>query len=187
MGHRTALITAGSIAVVVFAAAVAVGANLGILNAADSRPVGKLSSATVVPATTSKAVAVSARGTTHEITAAPQEYVIRRAGAVSVSATKGAIRLADVSPLRGWTWTLAQTADKKLTVTFRSGAKAYTFVAVLMKHGAIAARVDHPVTRVVSSPATSYASTGQPSTVSVAPAPAPASYSDERDGGEADD
>ena len=43
MGHRTALITAGSIALVILAAAVAVGANLGILNAADSRPVGSLS------------------------------------------------------------------------------------------------------------------------------------------------
>ncbi len=47
MRHRTALITAGSIAAVVFAGAIAVGANLGILTVADSSPVGQLTTASV--------------------------------------------------------------------------------------------------------------------------------------------
>ena len=56
MKHRTALITAGSIAAVVFAGAIAVGANLGILTVADSQPagVGQLTAATVVQASAPK-------------------------------------------------------------------------------------------------------------------------------------
>ena len=48
MKHRTALITAGSIAAVVFAGAIAIGTNLGILTVSDSKPVGQLTAATMV-------------------------------------------------------------------------------------------------------------------------------------------
>jgi hypothetical protein len=162
MRHRTALITAGSIALVIFAGAVAVGANLGILNAADSRPFGKLSAAADVQPATSDVVHVYA---SQKRPAEPQKYVIKQAGTVSVTSTKNSLRLADVTAKPGWKWTLAQTADSKLTVTFKSAMTTYTFLAALDRHSTIVARVDKPVTRVVMT-----ASSGSGATYPAAPA-----------------
>ncbi len=191
MGHRTALITAASIAVVVLAAAIAAGANLGILNAADSRPVGTLSAATVVQTSTTKAVRAHASGKTAAGADASgtQEYVIKKAGTVNVAAGRGALRLVDVKAGHGWTWALEQTADKRLTVTFRSGSKTYVFRAALGGHSSIVARVDEPVTRVVPSLASSGGSTYSSATPATGTASA-SSYrpaGDEGSGGEADD
>ena len=147
MGHRTALITAGSIALVILAAAVAVGANLGILNAADSRPVGSLSASAAVKVVRAQPTQV------------PQKYIIRKAGTVSVVATKSGLRLVDVTTRRGWRWTLRQTADRRLTVTFKSGSAVYRFVTVMRRHGRIVARADHPITRVVPSASVAIAAT----------------------------
>ena len=77
MAHRTALIAAGSIAVVIVAGTIAVGANLGILNAADSHPVGKLSASTSIPATETTPVAVAVPVVS--AAAVPQKYVIKKA------------------------------------------------------------------------------------------------------------
>ena len=94
----------------IFAGAVAVGANLGILNAADSRPFGKLSAAADVQTTGRRA-----RGGPHvrrRHPAEPQQYVIKKAGTVRVAATKKSLRLADVTTRPGWTWSLSQTATR---------------------------------------------------------------------------
>jgi hypothetical protein len=160
MRHRTALITAGSIAVVIFAAAVAVGANLGILNAADSRPVGSLSASAAVKVVRAHPTEV------------PQKYVIRKAGTVSVAATKSGLRVVNVTARRGWRWTLQQKANRRLTVTFKSGSRVYKFMTVLRRHGRIVARVDQPVTRIVP-----YASVAIVATTSAAQYVAPASGS----------
>src|SRR5450756_1361184 len=87
MKHRTALITAGSIAAVVFAGAIAVGANLGILTVADSRPVGQLSAATVVQ-TSASAPKPTQEYAGAKKAAASQKYIIKKAGAVKVAYTK---------------------------------------------------------------------------------------------------
>jgi hypothetical protein len=191
MVHRNALITAGSIAVVVLAAAIAVGANLGILNVADSRPVGKLSAVAAVQPGGSNVI--------HKYTGAAkaatsQKYIIKKAGTVKVEATRSGLRLVDVSAARHWSWTLAQTADKKLTVTFRNGSSVYTFLATLGHQGKIIARVDHPVTRVVpAAPSTStagttvYTANPAPSPTHAATAPAGGGDSEPSGGGEVDD
>jgi hypothetical protein len=191
MQHRTALITAGSMALVLFAGAVAVGANLGILNAADSRPVGKLSAVADVQPAGPEMVRVYAG--TRPLSAQPQPYVIKQAGTVSVSASKAGLRLVDVVARPGWKWSLEQTSDKKLTVTFRSGARTYTFQAHLGPDHSIVARVDKPVTRVVpsTSSGTVVAMSAPPATTS-APAAAPGTqagtgHGDDDGGGEADD
>jgi hypothetical protein len=170
MKHRTALITAGSIAAVVFAGAIAVGANLGILTVADSAPagVGQLTAATVVQASGATSTLQYAGATK---AANSQKYVIKKAGAVKVAFSKKNLRLVDVTPRRHWTWKLAQTGDKKLTVTFKHGSDTYTFVAALGRHGKLTARVDHPITKVT--PAASSGSSA--SWVAVAPAPSPSS------------
>lgn len=174
MKHRTALITAGAIAAVVFASAIAVGANLGILTVADSRPVGTLTAATVVPAaapapTTAPTPAYAGA----KKAASSQKYVIKKAGSVKVSFSKSGVRLVDVSAKRHWTWTLAQTRDKKLTVTFKHGSATFTFVAVVGRHGKLMARVDHPITKVTPA-APSSGSAGSSWVAAPAPAPAPA-------------
>ena len=172
MRHRTALITAGSIAAVVFAGAIAVGANLGILTVADSTPagVGQLTATTVVkttgakPAQTFAGVKVADAGRT----AQSQQYVIKKAGSVKVAFSKKNVRLVDVTAKRHWTWKLAQTADKKLTVTFAHGSDTYTFAAALDGHGKLTAKVDHPVTKTIPA-----ASSGGSTSWVAAPAPSP--------------
>ncbi len=170
MRHRTALITAGSIAAVVFAGAIAVGANLGILTVADSSPVGQLTTASVSqvqPVEPARAYAASKPAAPKQ--PATQAYVIKKAGNVKISYSKTAVRFVHASAMKHWTWKLAQSGDKKLTVTFSHGSDTYTFVASIGKHGKLVAQVDHPVTKVLPS------SGGGSSTWASAPAaPAPA-------------
>ena len=190
MVHRTALITAGSIAAVVFAGAIAVGANLGILNVADSRPVGKLSASVAPPTIGSKVVRVYAGD--KKVTRT-QKYIIKKAGTVSVAATRTGLRLVDVTVKPSWRWKLAQTTDAKLIVTFKAHSTTYKFVALLGRHGTILARVDQPITKVVtsaSSPAVvAYAPSAAPTPAPAPAAPAPARSGEGSDGGggEADD
>jgi len=182
MKHRSALITAGAIAAVVFAGAIAVGANLGILTVADSKPVGQLSAATVTPPVAPQptpAYAVTQKADDS------QKYIIKKAGAVKVSFTKSAVRLVDVSAKRHWKWELAQTGDKKLTVTFKHGSDKYTFLAAVGRNGAITARVDHPITKVTPAPSAG-STTWVASPVSSAASPTHAG-GEPQDGGGADD
>jgi hypothetical protein len=167
MAHRTALITAGSIAAVLFAAAVAIGANLGILSVADSSPVGKLSAAAPVPSAT-KVEVYAGIGVS-------QQYVIRKAGTVTVALTKRGLRLVDVTARPHWRWTLAQTAQRKLTVTFRKPGVTYAFAAVVGHRHTILARVVHPITRVVTrAPIVSTSWSATPVARPPATSPAPA-------------
>jgi hypothetical protein len=151
MRHRTALVIAASVAAVVFAGAIAVAVNLGILTAADSQPVGELTTATVsqqspilpVAQRQSQAAAVQKKAR------ATQKYVIKKAGTVTVAFSKKAVRFVSAGARRHWSWKLSQTRDRKLTVTFTRGSDTYTFVAAVGRGGKLSARVDHPVTRVV--------------------------------------
>lgn len=161
MTHRTALITAGSIAAVVLAGAIAVGANLGILTVADSSPVGKLSASAQPNA--GKVVEIYTGG---EVS---QTYIIRKAGKVDVAVGKNGVRLVGVHVGRHWKWTLTQTSNKKLLITFRFHSTTYRFSVVAGPRGTIRARVDQPITKVVAAPA---AAAPAASAVSWTPAPA---------------
>jgi hypothetical protein len=182
MRHRTALITAGSIAAVVFAGAIAVGANLGILTVADSTPagVGQLTATTVVKTTGAKPAQTFAgvKAADAGRTAQSQQYVIKKAGSVKVAFSKKNVRLVDVTAKRHWTWKLAQNGDKKLTVEFTHGSDTYTFVAALDGHGKLTAKVDHPVTKV-----TPAASSGGSTSWVAAPVPSPSHSGGDEGGG----
>ena len=186
MRHRTALITAGSIALVVFAGAIAVGANLGILTVADSRPVGQLTAATVAQTGAPSPATVYASAPPVTKTGDAQKYIIKKAGDVKIAFSKKNVRLVDVNAKPQWAWKLAQTDDKKLTVTFARGSDTYTFVAALDRHGKLTAKVDHPITQIT--PAAS--SSGSTAWVA-APTPSASSGShgdgDSHEGGEQDD
>jgi hypothetical protein len=185
MRHRTALITAGSIAAVVFAGAIAVGANLGILTFADSSPVGQLTTAAVSQVSPAEPVQsyAASRPAAPARDRVTQDYIIKKAGSVKIAYSKKAVRFVHAGANRHWTWKLAQTGDKKLTVTFAHGSNTYTFIATVDKHGKLTAKVDHPVTKVVPS------SSGGSTTWASAPAPAPApstpapAHSGENEGG----
>jgi hypothetical protein len=184
MRHRTALITAGSIAAVVFAGAIAIGTNLGILTVSDSKPVGQLTAATVVQ--TAPAAPLQEAAAVVKKAPASQAYLIKKAGTVKVVAGKSTVRLATVSAKRHWTWKLTQTSDKKLTVTFTHGSDTYTFVASVGGHGKLTARVDHPVTKV----APAAPSSGSSWVAIAAPSATPTHGSgggEPHDGGGADD
>jgi hypothetical protein len=151
MRHRTALITAGSIAAVVFAGAIAVGVNLGILTFADSSPVGQLTTATVSQVSAAAPVSESAASKPASAVKqrATQQYVIKKAGSVRIAFSKKAVRFVSAGADKHWTWKLAQSGDQKLTVTFTRGSDSYTFVASVDAHGRLTAKVDHPVTKVL--------------------------------------
>jgi hypothetical protein len=192
MNHRTALITAGSIAAVVFAGAIAVGANLGILTFADSSPVGELTTATVArtsPALPAQTYAASRpAGAVKE--RATQTYVIRKAGTVKVAFSKKAVRFVDASAQKHWTWKLAQTGDQKLTVTFAHGSSTYTFTASVGRSGKLTAKVDHPVTKVIPSSgggAATWASAPAPAQTTASPAQSGEGEGESNGQGEADD
>jgi len=179
MKHRTALITAGSIAAVVFAGAIAIGANLGILTVADSRPVGQLTAASVVQTggatPTQQYTGVAPVGA--NTTADAQQYIIKKAGSVKVAFSKKNVRLVDVTARQHWTWKLTQTGDKKLTVTFTRGSDTYTFMAAVGDQGKLTAKVDHPITRIT--PAASSGSSAQ-----WVATPVPSSSSPSHEGGD---
>jgi hypothetical protein len=154
MNHRTALIAVASVAAVGLAAAIAVALNLGILTAADSSPVGRLTTATV--ARDAASPAGSQAGTpAPEATVKPrrqtQEYVVRKAGMVRVAFSDKAVRFVDATSNDGWTWKLSQSGDRKLTVTFARGSDIYAFVARVGVAGKVTAEIDHAVKQIASS------------------------------------
>ena len=194
MKHRTALIVAASLAAVVFAAAIAVAVNLGILTVADSSPVGQLTTATVAQDAASPVAQYQGETTAPAPKAKPQrqtqKYVIRKAGTVQIAFSDKAVRFVSAGAKGHWIWKLSQSGNDKLTVTFTHGSDTYTFVAQVGKNGKVTAKVDHPVTKVIPS------SSGGSSTWTAAPVPpqpsAPPAASGEsgeggHNGGEADD
>lgn len=178
MRHRTALITIALTVAVVLAGAAAIGVNLGILTAADASVVGKL------PATGSEAWASTpALADAGAATAdASQRYIVENAGAVVVVTDGRAVRATDVSARRGWKYRLVQTSDAKVVVTFERGKTTYKFVAAVGRDGALVARVDEPVTRVVEKPAATSAGTAAGSSSGVTSSTAqPAAHDDDDD------
>jgi hypothetical protein len=154
---RTSLITAAAIAGVVLAGTVAVGANIGILSAADDSDIGNLSAAgDLIPANTQVVdVYLDEASTTTTDTATldsavAQEFAVDAAGTVAVIPAAAALRLGDVAANPGWTWSLAQSDASALAVTFTDGVRTLVFTAVLGPDGTITAAVEEPIVSVSS-------------------------------------
>ncbi|HEX4981179.1 MAG TPA: hypothetical protein VFV63_05750 [Ilumatobacteraceae bacterium] len=164
---RTSLITAAAIAGVVFAGAVAVGANIGILNAADDSEIGSLSAAgdlapadtqvvdvyldeptTTTAATTSTIQDSAGKDSAADDSAVAQEFAVDVAGTVGVIPTAGGVRLGDVVANPGWTWSLAQSDPSALMVTFDNGVRTLNFTASIGPDGTIIAAVEEPIVSV---------------------------------------
>jgi hypothetical protein len=173
---RNRWITLGSIAAVGITGAVALGANIGILNASNNTSVGKVDAAAELVATTAPATAPNT--TTVDVyvtdpnspttsgapttTVAPgQEFAVDTAGTVTVNTIPGGITLGGVTPAAGWTWSLNQPKPTELTVTFKNGARTLEFTANLALDGTIQANVNEPiVTPASQTPVVQGGSTG---------------------------
>ena len=189
MNKRTSFITAGAVTGVLLAGIAAVGANIGILNAADNGNVGDLNAVVTVttpPETIPTSVepqvidvyveepANSTPAATTPSSTAPQvdvqDFVVDDAGTVSVESTESGVLLDGVALAEGWTWISSQSAEGELEVTITSADSEYVFTASLFEDGTIVARVDELIVNVVRAPAASAPSNtagagGQNSTV----------------------
>lgn len=146
MIRRTAAITAASIAGVILAGGAAVGANIGILNAADDSNLGELS-AQALPTTTVVTQAETSIPTILDSLASndqQQSFTVDAAGQVDLVVDDSGISLAEVRPNQGWTWSESTTSDGSVVVEFSSGSDRLIFTATGNDDGTIAARVDRP-------------------------------------------
>jgi len=147
---RTQILTAAAIVAVGISGAIAVAANVGIMNAADDASVGNVASATDLMPPDTQVVDVYL-GPDNTTATGGQEFAVDTAGSVTVSSSAvGAIRLDSVAPAAGWSWTLTQTDTSSLLVTFTNGSRTLEFTATAGADGTIMAKVNEPV--VVAAP-----------------------------------
>ncbi len=153
---RTRLITIVSIVGVALAGASAVSANLGILDTASTSPVGNASVAgdlttptdpqvldVYLPADTT--LPAPATTTAPAEGSNVQEFAVDIAGTVGVESTATGLRLDQVTPAAGWTWTLSQSSPTELMVTLTNGTRTFEFTATQTADGNIAASVSEPI------------------------------------------
>ena len=193
MIRKTAVVTAASIAGVMLAGTAAVGANIGILNAADDTGLGTLSAEAAISATaepTATTVQPDPSPATSMVVPADasdaprvQTFTVDAAGTIDVELDDAGLHVKAVDANDGWSWKEADSESGTLAVMFTSGDEKLEFLAALTPDGSIAARVDQPVVTQRPAPTPSAALNPAP-----APAPAPAAgYDDDEYEHEDDD
>jgi hypothetical protein len=156
---RTRIITVVSMLAVGVTGAVAIGANVGILNAASSTKVGTVTAADLTTPN-SQTVDVYLPSTTAggSTAAGVQDFAVDAAGSVAIASTPTGIRLDSATPAVGWTWSLSQSSAQQLTVTFTNGVRTLEFVATQNADGTVSAAVNEPV--VTPAPASNTPASG---------------------------
>ena len=195
MNKRTSFITAAAVAGVMLAGTAAVGANIGILNAADTDIVGQLPATITVPAdddTTTTVepqvidvyiedAALTATSTTllaveqpigGALAAGVQRFDVDDAGSVDVERTEKGVLLAGVDEAAGWSWSSQQASETELVVTFTSFDTEYVFFAESGPAGTVTARVEEPIVNIVQAPAPAPQPAPSPQGTPVIPPPA---------------
>ncbi len=165
MKHRTAIVTAASVAVVILAATAAIATNLGILTSGtDTGEVGALTVATTeqVEVPPAPVVKVTDDATSTSTTVAPQEttdsaasgeitaYAVADAGIVTLENDGSMLTIIDVETNTGWQ--TAQILDgTAVDIGFVNGdGTVLRFIAVLNPDGSVQTLVDD-LTPVLSS------------------------------------
>ncbi len=138
MIRQRAAITAASIAGVVLAGGTAVGANIGILNAADDSEMGNLSAE--VPITAAAADTSTTTANTEQ--AASQWYTADGAGDIEVTVDGDSVGLGAVLTNQGWTWESRPSPDGSVVVRFKSADDELVFTAEQTDDGRVAAGVE---------------------------------------------
>lgn len=139
-GH-TRLVTVLSIAAVGLAGATAVGANIGILDSASDSPVGKASMTGEPTTSPTRIVAADRSVVAGEI----QQFAVDVAGTVALVSSDSELRLEDVFPATGWTWTLVQSSENALQIIFTDGNRTLEFSATAASDGTLSTFVGEPV------------------------------------------
>jgi hypothetical protein len=169
MIRKTAAITAASIAGVVLAGSAAVGANIGILDAADDTGLGTLSAEAAISApadNTGATVELDPSPATSAVTIAPsddsgvQTFAVDVAGTVDIETDSSGLHVKAVHPNDGWSWQETTGGPNAVALTFTSGGDTLEFVASLNADGSLDARVDRPVVTSSSPSVTTPAATG---------------------------
>ncbi len=151
---RTRLITVASIVAVGLAGATAVSANTGLLDTASGTAgnnelvsADQITPSTQVidvylPDTTAGAPLTT---TLPAADSAVQQFTVDVAGTVAVAATDAGLRLDQVAPAAGWSWSLTQNDPSELLVAMTNGARTFEFTATMTADGNIAASVTEPI------------------------------------------
>ena len=146
MIRKTAAITAASIAGVILAGGAAVGANIGILNAADDNALGDLSAeAPITTLYTEPTATVQPIVNSTDSNGSSQSFGVDTAGTVEIDTDGSGLQLSDVRTNQGWSWQETRTDQNAVTVTFTSGADTLEFTATQNDDGTISASVDRPI------------------------------------------
>lgn len=146
MVRKTAAITAAAIAGVILAGGAAVGANIGILNAADNSALGELSAeAPLATPNLEPEAVVQPVSATSDSDSSTQSFTVDAAGMVDLELDDNGLRVDDVRTNQGWTWEDTSVDDSVVTITFTSGADALEFSAATNTDGSISASVDRPI------------------------------------------
>ena len=163
MIRKTAAITAASIAGVILAGGAAVGANIGILNAADDSPLGELSAQAPIATSSTTSTSTTAQPVVDisDSTDSSQTFTVDVAGTVEVEAGDTGLSLKDVRTNQGWAWQETSTDSGAVMVTFTSGGDTLEFTASANDDGTISAGVDRPFvsptpTQPQANPSTTY-------------------------------
>jgi len=135
MDHRSALIGAASVAGVVVAGILAIGASVGLLHGSDSGAIGQLAANDVT--STREIVDVAGRST-----GGAQEFLVQPAGSIVLAVPDGELRLVDVRLNPGWLWRERATSPAELHVDLTDGRQVYEFTALLSGSGDIVASFD---------------------------------------------
>lgn len=153
MIRKTAAITAASIAGVIIAGGAAVGANIGILSAADNNDLGGLSAqAPIVSPTTEQLVIIEPIAELASSTDSSQTFTVDLAGEVEIDLAETGLRLGDARANQGWSWQESATVDGTIVVTFSSNGDQLVFTATGNDDGTISASVDRPVSASIGAP-----------------------------------
>ncbi len=175
MIKKTASVTAASIAGVILAGGAAIGANVGILQAADSGPLGELSAEVAATTTTidlpptteefqtdSSVVDTASQETLPQAGESTiQSFAIDAAGTIDLEVAEGALVIGNVSTNPGWTWVPGQATSDTVAVTFTSGGDVFEFSAMLQPDGTISANVDQPIIVQAAAPSQPAAPAGR--------------------------
>ena len=162
MIRKTAAITAASIVGVVLAGGAAVGANIGILNAADGNSLGNLSveapitmpladlsrevelvSSAKPPGVVNAASSANAMATVDSTIS--QIYTVDVAGTVEVEVVAAGLQLGEVEANQGWSVTVSNNSNTLVSVTFTSATEVLEFTASLNADGSINPAIGRPV------------------------------------------
>lgn len=148
MKHRTAVVTAASVAGVLLAGAAALGANLGILGSSDLGNLSAVDVSTSPPDVVTVYVDDPATSTTlpgSEVLA----YDVPGAGIVTLERTGDTLRVAGVELVNGWSSTVQREGTD--VVISLLGAKELTFSARVVE-GEVVVTVDEVPPAISGSP-----------------------------------